>query len=101
MGAIRGKYIDGKIVLEAPAEWPNGTDVIVNTAEAAGTGGLTEDGWDNSPEGIAAWLAWYDTLQPFLTPEEEAAWKKARAEDRAWELAQWEGRSRRLEKLFE
>jgi hypothetical protein len=39
-----------------------------------------EEGWDNSPEGIAPWLKWYDSLQPLIfTPEEEAdteAWLK-------------------------
>jgi hypothetical protein len=39
-----------------------------------------EEGWDNSPEGIASWLKWYDSLQPLIfTREEEAdteAWLK-------------------------
>ena len=38
--------------------------------------------WDNSPEGIAAWMKWYESLEPLIfTPEEEAdtaAWLKKR-----------------------
>jgi hypothetical protein len=40
-----------------------------------------EDGWDNSPEGIAKWLAWADSLEPLIRTEKEEAeadeWLKA------------------------
>ena len=40
--------------------------------------GISENEWDDSPEGIATWLAWMDSLEPFLTPEEEAEWQEQR-----------------------
>jgi hypothetical protein len=38
----------------------------------AGTNDV-EEGWDNSPEAIAAWVKWCDSLQPLkITAEEQA-----------------------------
>lgn len=80
MSAIRGKYVDGTVVLDAPADWPNGTEVVVEPASNGESIGTSEEEWDNSPEGIADWLRWYDALEPLeFTPEEEAAiaaWRK-------------------------
>jgi hypothetical protein len=40
--------------------------------------GIREEDWSNTPEAIASWLKWYDSLEPFIfTPEEET------------ELAEW------------
>jgi hypothetical protein len=33
--------------------------------------GETDDDWDNTPEEIAKWLKWYQSLQPLLFTEEE------------------------------
>jgi hypothetical protein len=56
MSAIRGRYLNGTVVLESAAAWPDGTEVVVRlpTAEAKG---LRDNDWPNSPEGIAASLA--------------------------------------------
>jgi hypothetical protein len=112
MSAIRGTFIDGKIVPDAPVNWTNETRVVMEAINQTRIGeeehggntetlGMSEEKWDDSPKGIAAWLAWYETLPPFLTPDEEAAWKQAREEDKAQELKQWQERSLKLEKLFE
>ena len=54
--------------------------MIVWVATEAEAEQLEEESWDNSPEGIADWLKWYQTLEPLIfTPEEEAdtaAWLK-------------------------
>jgi hypothetical protein len=63
--------------------------------------GITEAEQGDDPESIARWLAWLDSLKPFLTPEEEATWQQARAEQRAYELATLEERHRKLVKLFQ
>jgi hypothetical protein len=101
MSAIRGRYIDGKVVLDAPADWPEGAEVTVTPAEEYVGIGMREEDWDDSPEGVARWIARIDSLQPFLSPEEEAEWQKARAEQKAWQLAHWEERCRKIEELFE
>ncbi len=100
MSAIRGTIQDGQVVLSKPADLPNGTEVTVNPVSSPGVDELPDDE-DVSPEAIARRLALMDRVQPWMTPEQEAAWKKQREEDKAAELAQWEARSRKLEGLFE
>jgi hypothetical protein len=73
----KGVIQQGQVIIPKPIDLPDGTEVVV-------AAGPTEDdgagGWDNSPEGIAAWMIWYDSLEPLIfTPEEEAdteAWLK-------------------------
>jgi len=101
MSAIRGTIRDGKVVFDTPPDWPDGTPVEVEPARAGDRIGLSEEEQGDDPESIARWLAWADQIQPLLmTPEEEAEWQKARAEQKAWELANWETRSKKIEDLF-
>lgn len=53
MPFIRGTYIDGKIVLDAPAEWPEGTRVEVSL-EYDTSKGMRDEDWPTTPEGIEA-----------------------------------------------
>jgi hypothetical protein len=102
MSTIRGTIRDGQVILSTPADLPNGTEVrveVADTSEYAGVG-IREDDWPTTPEGVEALAAKMDQIQPFLTPEEEAEWQKARAEYKAWELANWEARSKKIEDLF-
>jgi hypothetical protein len=81
MTTIRAVIRDRRIDVPAPSDLPDGTEVLL-TIGTDGPDEELEEGWDNSPEGIAAWLKWYDSLQPLIfTPEEEAdtqAWLKKR-----------------------
>jgi hypothetical protein len=71
MSAIRGTYKNGKVVLDTPAAWPEGCRVVVEPAPEEDSLGLREEEWQDTPEAVAAWLRWYDTLEPLLlTPEE-------------------------------
>src|SRR4051794_21803286 len=82
MSAIRGTIQDGQVILNAPANLPNGTEVrveVVGASEYVGVG-MREEDWPTTPEGITDLVAKMDRIQPFLTPEEEAEWQKARAE---------------------
>ena len=99
MSAIRGRVTDGKIDLPAPADWPEGTVVVVRPLKDEI--GITEEDWPKTPEAIAAWIGWLDSLQPFLTPEEEAEWRKALAEQKAFELSKWEEHTEKLRKVWE
>ncbi|MBY0513106.1 MAG: hypothetical protein K2P78_04245 [Gemmataceae bacterium] len=101
MGTIRGKYVGGQIVFTAPADWPEGIEINLEPVTESEPLGIPEEEQGDDPESIARWLAWMDSLKPFLTTEDEAKWQQARAERRAFELASWEERSRKLEKLFE
>jgi hypothetical protein len=100
MSAIRTTVTDGKIVLDAPADWPEGMEVVVSPAEE--TVGLTEEEWPETPEEIEAWLRWYDSLEPLiLTPEDEARIAAARKAQKEFELATWHEQSEKLRKMWE
>ena len=51
------------------------------------------------PDGRVTIPGFYDRVRP-LTPEERAAWDAARAEQKEFELSQWEKRSKAIEGLF-
>lgn len=102
MGTIRGTIRDGKVVLDEPANWPDGTTVDVAPTEEAQHVGLSEDDQGDDPESIACWIAWAQSIQPLiLTPEDEERIRQARADQRAWELANWEARGKKIENLFQ
>lgn len=69
----------GQVVVAEPIDLPDGTEVVVATSPSVPGDDLDKD-WDNSPEGIAGWMKWYESLEPLIfTPEEEAdteAWLK-------------------------
>lgn len=75
MATIRGTLQNGQIILAepAPADWPDGAEVRVELVDP-----LRDDGQGTDPESIAEWLAWHDSLEPFLSEEDEAAWKKGK-----------------------
>jgi hypothetical protein len=76
MSAIRGKYVNGAVVLEAPADWPNGTEVVVEPVPGMVSIGMREEDWPTTPEGIADLLKRWDAIEPVeMTPEEEAEWR--------------------------
>ena len=96
MTSAYGVVVNGKIVLDTPPEWPDGTQVRVEQLV-----GLPDPDRPSTPEEIARDLALMDQSRgPAMTPGEEAEWHKARAEQKAWELARWEEHSRKLEELF-
>ena len=100
MPTLYGTVTNGKIELPAPPGCPDGTPVRVVVGEPEPAGGMSEEDWDTSPEAIAAWVAAVDALEPVMTPDEDAAWRKARAEQKAWELANWEKYNAKIDGLF-
>ena len=75
----RGTIQHGQIEMNEPIDLPDGSKVTVQVAISKEADD-SEDDWDNSPEGIADWLRWYQSLEPLIfSPEEEkdtAAWLK-------------------------
>ena len=86
---------NGKV--DVPVEWPEGTEVRVEPAcEAVG---MREEDWDDSPEGIEAWIRQYRSLEPLaFTPEEEAAIAAHRLRQQEFDKASF---SKHVEGLFE
>ena len=95
---IPGTFHEGQIVLATPVDWPEGARVEVALVESHGRFGLTEDEWPSTPEEMAEWLRWYDSLEPLeFTPQEEAdlaAWRKQMKE---YDIAKSQ---KRIEGLF-
>ena len=81
MGTIRATWRNGQIVMDGPVDWSEGCRLRIEPeSEQAETSEMREEDWSNSPEAIADWLSWYDSLEPLIfTPEEEAdlaAWRR-------------------------
>jgi hypothetical protein len=98
MSAIHGTIQDGQVVLNTPADLPNGTEVTVRPTAQADQ--LPDDD-DNSPEAIAQRLALIDRVQPWMSPEEQAEWDKVRAEEKLFQLSQWEKWCKEVGGVFE
>ncbi|MEZ0267628.1 MAG: hypothetical protein ACAI43_23090 [Phycisphaerae bacterium] len=103
MNAIKATVRNGRIEADEPVNLPDGTELLVVPADQAERVDADEEpGWDNSPEGIAAWLKWYDSLEPLvLTPEDEAEIARARREQKEWELANFEKHAEKLRRQWE
>lgn len=100
MSAVYGKVVGGKVVVDVPDEWPEGTEVRVDRLDPEDE---LPDDEDGSPEAIARRLAIMDRrvgAGPWLTPEEYAAWEQRRAEQKAWELARWDEENEKARKAF-
>jgi hypothetical protein len=101
MSTIRGTIQDGKVVLDEPANLPDGTRVVLAVPGEEYVGvGMREEDWPTDEAGIAALVASMDQIQPFLTPEDEERWRQALAEQKAWELANWDAHCKKIEDLF-
>jgi hypothetical protein len=83
---IRATWKNGRIVPEGPVDWPEGCRLVVEPEAAeARPGEARDEVWSNSPEAVADWLAWYDSLEPLeITAAEQA------------ELADWRQRVKEL-----
>ena len=76
MSAVTGTYRKGKVLLDSPVDWQEGTRVEVNAP--VHKVGMTEAEWPTTPEGIAELLARIDAFEPLeMTPEEQAEWHAA------------------------
>ena len=98
MSVIRGRFRGGKIDLDTPPDWPEGAEVEVHLAE--GSIGISEEEQGDDPESIARWLAWMETVQPFLSPVDEARWKAARQAQKEYNISKCHERAEKLRKLF-
>jgi hypothetical protein len=102
MSAIKGTYQNGQVILKERADWPEGTEVLVEPVSVERSLGIRDEDWPTDPEGIARHLALMDRIEPLvMTPQEEADWEAARKAQKEHDLATSEERARRIERLFE
>ena len=60
---------------------------------------MRDEDWSNSPEAIADWLSWYDSLEPLIfTPEEESELSDWRRQVKEYTIANM---NQGIEGLFE
>jgi hypothetical protein len=102
MNAIKGIVRNGHIVLDHPADLPEGCRVLVEPITEEEILGIREEDWQDTPEAIAAWLRWYDSLEPLQrTPQEEAEWQAARQAQAEREKAAFSERAEKLRRIWE
>lgn len=77
MHALQGTIKNGQIVLDAPADLPEGSRVeVLPVTVAEPTIGMREEDWPTTPEGITALLERMDQVEAgWLAPEDDAAWR--------------------------
>jgi hypothetical protein len=101
MTTIKAIIRSGRIEVDQPINLPDGTELTIALPDAPATVDLRAEEGADAPEAIAAWLRWYDALEPLeFTSAERAAWEAARQEQKDFELTQWEKRSQQIEGLF-
>ena len=72
MDAIKATVQQGRIELEVPPDWSDGTEVLIEpTTAPSGKIGIDESEWRDDPDSLADWEAWIQTIEPLeFTPEE-------------------------------
>lgn len=99
MKSVAATWKNGQIHPDEPVDWPEGCRLSVEPVEDGDCIGMREEEWSNSPEAIADWLRWYESLEPleFTTMEEEgmASWRQKLKEHTISKV------DRRVEGLFE
>jgi hypothetical protein len=96
MSTIKAIVRNGRLETDEPIDLPEGTALQISLPDS-----IDDDGWDNSPEGIAARLAAMETIQPLIfTDDERAAWEAAQKEQKEWEFAHWNENTEKIKGLW-
>jgi len=103
MDTIRGVVRNGRIETDDPIRLPEGTELLIPLPELDSNDpeldSNDEDGWDDSRESIAAWLAWADSLEPLaFTDAERAAWEADMQIRKEWEKSHFDNYTAELRK---
>jgi hypothetical protein len=73
LDAIRATVKSGRLELDAPPEWPDGTQVLIEPATTSPVIGIDESQWRDDPDSLADWDAWIKTIEPLEFTSEERA----------------------------
>ena len=103
MNVLQGTMKNGQIILDTPAELPEGTRVaVLPLDEAQPAAGMREENWPTTPEGIAALLARMDQVEPgWLSPEDDAAWRADLRAQKEKEKARFVEDADQLQRMWE
>jgi hypothetical protein len=95
--SFRTTIYNHRIEVPAMEELPDGTEVMVQLVPVNQPIGLNESDWDDTPEGIADWINWLDSLEPLTFTEQECAALEAdRLARKQWEQGAFSERADRL-----
>ena len=99
MNAITATVKGGRLDLQVPVDWPDGTEVEIRPVAQAGANG--EDG-PMTPDEIARTLAAMEKVEPFvLTDEERAAIEAERRARKEREKARFNDHADKLRGTWE
>jgi hypothetical protein len=99
MNAVKGTWKNGRIVLDRPIDWPDGCRLAIAPLPEEETLGIREEDWPTTPEAMADWLSWYDSLEPLeITADEEAEFEAWRQKLKKYSIAKTQ---ERIAGLFE
>ena len=102
MSTIRTTIVDGHVHVPVPDDLANGTEVEVWILPLISEAKPGDGDWDDSPEGIEAWMKQYDSLEPLvLTESERAEMATTLQEKKDWEKSRFSDRAGNLRKLWE
>jgi hypothetical protein len=90
---IKGRRLE----LDAPDEWPDGTEVLIHPLAPA-----ARDEAVMTPDEIARTLAAMDEVEPLIMTDAERAASEAERRDRKeWEKAHFEEHAEKLRRMWE
>jgi hypothetical protein len=77
MNDVQGTYRGGRVEVDTPVDWPEGSRVTIIREQTAL--GLTESDWPDTPETRKALIEKIDAIEPLeLTPEDISEIDRAR-----------------------
>src|SRR5438477_12277036 len=100
MNAILSVVKNGRVEVDAPPDWPDGTPVRVEL----GLNGQAkyDDETPETPEEIEEWIRRFRETEPIeMTPEEEGAWKAGLQAQKQFDIANAAERDRRIDEIFQ
>ena len=99
MNAILSVVKNGRVEVDAPPDWPEGSPVRV---ELGLHGKATDDERPETPEEIEEWIRRFREIEPIeMTPEEDAAWKAGLKAQKDFDIANAVERDRRTDEIFQ
>ena len=99
MNAILSVVKNGRVEVDAPPDWPEGTPVRV---ELGLNGKATDEERPETPEEIEEWIRRFREIEPIeMTPEEEASWEADRKAQKVFDTVNAAERDRRIDEIFQ
>jgi len=101
MTRIKGTVKGGRLEVNVPADWPDGTEVEIHPLDSRPGADSGADSDSATTAEIARTLAAMDRMEPFeMSDAEQAAWEAERRADRDREKSQFALHANRLRRMW-